>query len=98
MARRPSDRRRRSGKKTSFRHLRRFRVILRASKDQSPVDLLQAVLDLTRMTKEDALQTMWESYYNGRSELGIAHLEWAELLAERFGERGYVVLLEPVEE
>jgi ATP-dependent Clp protease adapter protein ClpS len=75
--------------------LLRYNVILHRDAAQSLVFVIRAVMELTRICKEEATNRMWEAYHLGRSVIIATHLERAELYAEQFTERGLPVSVEP---
>jgi len=68
--------------------LLRYNVILHRDAGQSLVFVIRAVMELTRICKEEATNRMWEAYHLGRSVIVATHLERAELYVEQFAERG----------
>jgi ATP-dependent Clp protease adaptor protein ClpS len=74
--------------------LLRYNVILHRDAAQSLVFVIRAVMELTRICKEEATNRMWEAYHLGRSVIIATHLERAELYAEQFTERGLPVSVE----
>ena len=68
--------------------LLRYNVILHRDAAQSLVFVIRAVMELTRICKEEATNRMWEAYHLGRSVIIATHLERAELYVEQLAERG----------
>src|SRR4051794_22433130 len=95
VSRRPPDRRPSYEFATSFSPLPQYRVVLRSRPEQSLMDVLRAILDLTRLCKEEATRHMWEAYYNGLSVVCVTHKERAEFVADQFGRRGITATIEP---
>jgi hypothetical protein len=56
---------------------------------------VRAIMELTRLCREEATQKMWEAHHYGRSQLLATFRERAELFAELFAERGLKVTVEP---
>src|SRR5947209_9576954 len=73
-----------------------YRVILRHGAGQELMGVVRAVMDLTRLCREEATHKMWESYHRGQSQLLITHKERAELYVDQFAHRGVTVAIEPV--
>jgi ATP-dependent Clp protease adaptor protein ClpS len=99
-----SKRRRRTGSSsndarsdTGARVLPRYRVVLNNNAAQALMFVVQTVMELTRLCREEATHKMWEAHHTGRSSLLTTHLERAELYVEQFVERGLTVSLEPVQ-
>lgn len=70
-------------------------VLLRDAVNELP-SIVRAVMDVTRLYKDEATFKMWEAYHHGRSVLLRTYRERAELFAELFAERGLSVTLELV--
>ncbi len=73
-----------------------YRVILRHAVGQELMGVVRAVMDLTRLCREEATHKMWESYHRGQCQLLITHKERAELYIDQFAGRGIPVTIEPV--
>jgi ATP-dependent Clp protease adapter protein ClpS len=73
-----------------------YRVILRHDAGQELMGVVRAVMDVTRLCREEATHKMWESYHRGQSLLLITHKERAELYVDQFAHRGVTVAIEPV--
>jgi hypothetical protein len=73
-----------------------YRVILLHEPGQELMGVVRAVMELTRLCREEATHKMWESYHRGQSQLLITHKERAELYIDQFALRGISVTIEPV--
>lgn len=97
MSQRPPDRPASSRADSSRRQpLPPYRVILRNDGGQELMGVVRAVMDLTRLCREEATHKMWESYHRGQSQLLVTHKERAELYVDQFAHRGITVTIEPV--
>jgi ATP-dependent Clp protease adapter protein ClpS len=70
-------------------------VVLLRDADKSLLFVARAVMELTRLCREEAMTRMWEAYHLGRSVVVATHLERAELFVEQFAERGLRASVEP---
>ena len=73
-----------------------YRVILLHEPGQELMGVVRAVMELTRLCREEATHKMWESYHRGQSQLLVTHKERAELYIDQFAGRGITVTIEPV--
>jgi ATP-dependent Clp protease adaptor protein ClpS len=73
-----------------------YKVILRHDAGQELMGVVRAVMELTRLCREEATHKMWESYHRGQSQLLVTHKERAELYIDQFAHRGVTVTIEPV--
>ena len=73
-----------------------YRVILMHEAGQELMGVVRAVMELTRLCREEATHKMWESYHRGQSQLLITHKERAELYIDQFAHRGITVIIEPM--
>ncbi len=97
MSQRPPDRPASSKTDSSRSHpLPPYRVILRNDGGLELMGVVRAVMDLTRLCREEATHKMWESYHRGQSQLLVTHKERAELYVDQFAHRGITVTIEPV--
>ena len=80
---------------SKFRPLPPYRVILLHEAGQELMRIVRAVMDLTRLCKEEATHKMWESYHRGQSLLLVTHKERAELYIDQFAHLGVTVTIEP---
>ena len=80
-------------------------AVLRAADDDSArvheagqelMGVVRAVMELTRLCREEATHKMWESYHRGQSQLLVTHKERAELYIDQFATLGIRVTIEPV--
>jgi ATP-dependent Clp protease adapter protein ClpS len=79
-----------------LRPVPRYRVILANDPKHGLMFVVQVVMDVTRLCREEATHKMWEAHHNGRSQLLVTHKERAELYVEQFADCGLQVTLEPV--
>ncbi len=86
--RRPDDRPRRP--------LPAYKVILCNNAAQALMFVVQTVMELTRLCREEATHKMWEAHHTGTSLLLVTHKERAELYVEQFAGRGLTVTIEPL--
>ena len=61
------------------------------------MDVVRAIMDLTRLAREEAMHRMWQAHYDGRAEVCVTHLEKAEFVADLLARRGLTTMLEPAE-
>ena len=73
-----------------------YRVILRHAAGLELMGVVRAVMDVTRLCREEATHKMWESYHRGQSQLLVTHKERAELYIDQFAHWGVTVTIEPV--
>jgi ATP-dependent Clp protease adapter protein ClpS len=73
-----------------------YKVILLHEAGQELMGIVRAVMELTRLCREEATHKMWESYHCGQSQLLVTHKERAELYIDQFATRGVTVTIEPV--
>lgn len=97
MSHRPPDQRPLSQSDGPTRPLPAFRVILENSPGRELMGVVRAVMEVTRLCREEATHKMWESYHRGRSPLLVTHKERAELYVDQFAKLGITVTLEPCE-
>jgi ATP-dependent Clp protease adaptor protein ClpS len=57
--------------------------------------VVQTILELTALSREEATQRMLEAHKNGVALLLVTHKERAELYAEQFASKGLTVTIEP---
>lgn len=74
-----------------------FRVIVIGQPDMKLMEVVHAIMDLTRLAREEAMHRMWQAHHDGRSEICLAHLERAEMIAELLAGRGVNAAIEPAE-
>jgi ATP-dependent Clp protease adaptor protein ClpS len=72
-----------------------YRLILLGNGSSDLMDIIRAIMDLTRLCRAEATHKMWESHHCGRSLLLQTHKERAELFVEQFAGRGVPVTIEP---
>jgi len=72
-----------------------YKVILLRDPAQELMGIVRAVMELTRLCREEATHKMWESYHRGQSQLLVTHKERAELYIDQFADRGIPVTIEP---
>ncbi len=73
-----------------------YRVVLANISAHALMMVVQIVMEITHLCRDEATHKMWEAHHSGRSELLVTHKERAELFVEQFAERGLTVLIEPV--
>jgi len=73
-----------------------YRVVLRSAPQMELMGVVRAVMDVTRLCREEATHKMWESYHRGQSQLLVTHKERAELYVDQFADYGVTVTIEPV--
>ena len=73
-----------------------YRVVLANIGAHALMWVVQIVMDVTHLCRDEATHKMWEAHHSGRSELLVTHKERAELFVEQFAKRGLAVLIEPV--
>lgn len=72
-----------------------YHLILHARPDRALMTVVDAVMELTRFGRDEAVYRMWVSHRTGSAAVMTAHFERAEFYAERFTSRGLDVTLEP---
>jgi ATP-dependent Clp protease adapter protein ClpS len=72
-----------------------YRVLLKHEAGQTLMMLVRAIMDVTRLCREEATHKMWESYHRGQSQLLVTHKERAELYVDQFADHGVTVTIEP---
>jgi ATP-dependent Clp protease adapter protein ClpS len=73
-----------------------YRVILPNNAAKALMFVVQTVMDITHLCRDEATHKMWEAHHSGRSDLLVTHKERAELYVEQFADRGLTVLIEPI--
>jgi len=74
-----------------------FKVILHNDDKNDVVHVVQAIVLLTPLSKEEATGRMLEAHHTGCSLLLVTHKERAELYVEQFQSMGLTVTIEPAE-
>ena len=82
---------------TKPRHMPLFRVILHNDDISDMGDVVETIVMLTPLNKQDAEERMDEADRTGCSLLLVIHKERAELYVEQFQSRQLTVTIEPVE-
>ena len=77
--------------------LPQYRVVILGRPDMKLMDVVRAIMDLTRLAREEAMHRMWQAHYDGRAEVCVTHLEKAELVADLLARRGLTATLEPAD-
>jgi ATP-dependent Clp protease adapter protein ClpS len=77
--------------------LPQFRVVILGQPDMKLMDVVRAIMDLTRLAREEAMHRMWQAHYDGRAEVCVTHLEKAELVADQLTHRGLSAKVEPAD-
>lgn len=77
--------------------LPQYRVVILGNPDMKLMDVVHAIMDLTRLAREEAMRRMWQAHHDGRAELCITHLERAEFVAALLAHRGLTAKLEPAD-
>lgn len=77
--------------------LPQFRVVILGQPDMKLMDVVRAIMDLTRLAREEAMHRMWQAHYDGRAKMCVTHLEKAEFVADLLARRGLVAKLEPAD-
>lgn len=95
MSRRPPNHRPTYATDPRSEPLPRYRVVLRYSPGTELMGVVRAIMEITRLCREEATHRMWESYHRGHSQLLLTHKERAELYVEQFAEFGVGVTIEP---
>ena len=73
-----------------------YRVVLANHPALAMMFIVQTVMDVTHLCRDEATHKMWEAHHNGRSQLLVTHKERAELYVEQFADRGLTVTIEPI--
>ncbi|MFQ5412467.1 MAG: ATP-dependent Clp protease adaptor ClpS [Phycisphaerae bacterium] len=82
---------------TQPRHMPLFKVILHNDDISDMDDVVETIVMLTPLNKQDAEERMEEADRTGCSLLLVIHKERAELYVEQFQSRQLTVTIEPVE-
>lgn len=72
-----------------------YRVILHNDDVNDMVYVVEVILKLTPLTREEAIKKMLEAHYTGCSLLLVTHKERAELYVEQFKSCRLTVTIEP---
>jgi ATP-dependent Clp protease adaptor protein ClpS len=72
-----------------------YKVILHNDDVNDMVRVVVVICDLTPLTREEAIERMWEAHHTGSAVLLITHRERAELYVEEFASCGLIVTAEP---
>lgn len=79
------------------RHLPQYKVILHNDDENDMLHVVESILMLTPLKKEEAIERMWEAHSTGCALLLVIHRELAELYVEQFESRNLTVTIEPAE-
>lgn len=82
---------------TKPRHLPLFRVILHNDDENNIVHVINSIVELTPLNREDAKARADEANDTGCSLLLVIHRERAELYEEQFRSKSLTVTIEPVD-
>ena len=74
-----------------------WKVLLHNDDKNEMLYVVQAIVQLTPLNKEDAVERMIEAHKTGVALLLTTHKERAELYQEQFQSKGLVVTIEPAE-
>ena len=74
-----------------------WKVLLHNDDKNEMLYVVQAIVQLTPLNKEDAIERMVEAHKTGVALLLTTHKERAELYQEQFQSKGLVVTIEPAE-
>jgi ATP-dependent Clp protease adaptor protein ClpS len=72
-----------------------YKVILHNDDVNDMVRVVDVILRLTPLGREEAIQKMFEAHYTGYAVLLVTHKERAELYAEQFASCRLTVTIEP---
>lgn len=78
------------------RPIPRYQLILPAAAVTDMMQVIRAIMDVTRLGRAEATHKMWQAHYGERSRILVTHLERAELYVEQFAAKGVAVMLEPI--
>jgi ATP-dependent Clp protease adaptor protein ClpS len=84
-------------KKTPPKHMPRWRVLLHNDDVNNQVHVVVAILHVTPLSKEDAINRMFEAHKEGVALLLTTHQELAELYQEQLTSYSLTVTIEPEE-
>ncbi|MFQ5428730.1 MAG: ATP-dependent Clp protease adaptor ClpS [Phycisphaerae bacterium] len=79
------------------RHLPQYKVILHNDDENDILHVVETILMLTPLGKEEAIDRTREAHFTGCSLLLVIHRERAELYVEQFQSRNLTVTIEPAE-
>ena len=82
---------------TKPRHLPLFRVILHNDDENSMHHVIDSIVELTPLNREDAQIRADEAHTSGCSLLLVIHRERAELYEEQFRSKSLIVTIEPAD-
>jgi ATP-dependent Clp protease adapter protein ClpS len=74
-----------------------WKVLLHNDDKNDMVFVVEAIVELTPLNQDSAIQRMKEAHDTGVSLLLVTHKERAELYHEQFQSKGLVVTVEPAE-
>ena len=72
-----------------------WRVLLHNDKVNEMVYVVETIVALTHLHRNDAVQRMFEAHHKGLALLATTHQEHAELLEEQFRSKRLRVTIEP---
>ena len=73
-----------------------YRVVLANISAHALMMVVQIVMEITHLCRDEATHKMWEAHHSGRSVLLVTYRERAELLVELFAGKGLTVTIEPL--
>lgn len=76
-------------------HIPRYKLMLRADQIVDLMQVVHAIMEVTRYCMTEAMHKMWQAHHFGQSLLFVTYRERAELFVELFADRGLCVTLEP---
>jgi ATP-dependent Clp protease adaptor protein ClpS len=72
-----------------------YRVLLHNDDKNEMAFVIQSIVELTPLNRQDAMNRMLEAHESGVALLLVTHKERAELYQEQFKSKGLVVTIEP---
>lgn len=85
-------------KRTPPKHLPRWKVLLHNDDVNDMLFVVETIVMLVHLQKEQAIQCMLEAHMSGVALLLTTHQELAELYRDQFVSRGLFVTIEPEED
>lgn len=82
---------------TEPRHLPLYKVILHNDDVNDVAHVVEAIVELTPLNVEDAIERTLEAHHTGCALLLVIHKERAELYAEQFQSKKLTVTIEPAD-
>jgi ATP-dependent Clp protease adaptor protein ClpS len=72
-----------------------YKVLLHNDDKNEMLFVIQSIVELTPLNRQDALNRMLEAHESGVALLLVTHKERAELYQEQFKSKGLIVTIEP---